>query len=440
MRARSVLLFLLPALLPAQGWKAGVAREKITPEEPIRMAGYGSRNHPSEGVAQDLWAKALALEDPNGRRAVIVTTDLIGLTRAISEPVAARVHSAAHISRERLLLTSSHTHAGPTIGRSLPIMYEMTNQERAVVSRYTVRLQDSLVSVVLAALDDLAPANISYRVGSAGFVMNRREKTPDGVKLGVNPGGPVDRDVPVLRVLAPDRKLRAVLFSYACHNTTLGGDMYRLHGDYAGAAQTELEKAHPGAAALFMIGTGADANPEPRGDMAAVEKNGQELAEAVSKALQQDGRPVRGRLGAEFVRFAIPLAPAPSREEFERRLNDENRFIRRHAAWFLEHPAPSEYEFPLQSLRLGEATTIVAFGGETVVAYGIAAKKAIGADRTWPVAYANDVFAYIPTAKIIEEGGYEADRSQIYYGMPGPWAPEIEETILDRILAIAAAP
>ena len=88
---------------------------------------------------------------------------------------------------------------------------------------YAVKLIASLVDVIGAALGDLQPAEIAYGVGEAGFAMNRREMTPQGVKIGVNPQGPVDRSVPVLRVTAGG-KLKAVLFGYACHNTTLTGE------------------------------------------------------------------------------------------------------------------------------------------------------------------------------------------------------------------------
>ena len=121
---------------------------------------------------------------------------------------------------------------------------------------------------------DLAPARLSVGHGAVGFAVNRREPTPEGVKIGVNPAGPVDHDVPVLKVTGKDGSLRAVLFGYACHNTTLGGDFYRIGGDYAGYAQAELEKAHPGATALFVMLCGGDQNPNPRGTLDLAVRHG----------------------------------------------------------------------------------------------------------------------------------------------------------------------
>ena len=271
--------------------------------------------------------------------------------------------------------------------------------------------------------------------------MNRREPTSQSVKIGVNPKGPVDHDVPVLQVRSPEGKLLAVLFSYACHNTTLTGNHYEFHGDYAGEAQQRFENRHPGAVALFMIGCGADANPQPRGELEHAQRNGEELASAVESAVGRDGRQVQGPLRAELLHFPIPLAPAPSRSEFEARLNDSDRFMRRHAALQLEllnrdGHSPRDYSYPLQAVQLGNTVTLVALGGEVVVGYGLQLKQRLGEETTWPVGYANDVFAYIPTRQILSEGGYEADRSQIYYGMPGPWAPAIEATILDQAVGL----
>ena len=431
-------IFLAGAVcLPAQSWRAGAAAVSITPQMPVWMAGYGSRNKPSEGVAQELHAKALAIEDPGGIRVVIVTSDLIGFVREVTDKIAGQATQRFELPRERLVFTSSHTHTGPTLGHSLRVMYELTPEQSKAVEDYTAYLEKQVVEVIGKAINNLAPASFSFHHGHAEFAMNRREATSEGIKLGVNPKGPVDYDVPVLQVKSADGKVLAVLFSYASHNTTLTGDDYKFHGDYAGVAQQQFETDHPGAVALFMMGCGGDANPYPRGKVEYAEKNGKDLSAAVDTAMGAKGRPVEGRLRAELIHFPIPLAPAPSRAEFAARTKDKDPFLRRHAEYHLslidrDGHSPREYEYTLQAVQFGDAATMVALSGEVVVGYAQQLKQKLGAENTWPVAYANDVFAYIPTRQILSEGGYEADRSQIYYGMPGPWAPEVEPTILDK--------
>lgn len=448
-----VLLLCFPMLLPGQrhvqaadktGLKAGLARVVITPESPIWMAGYASRNHPSEGKVHDLYAKALAIQDNGGRRLVLVTSDLIGFPRSIADSIAQRVERRFGLKRNELLLTSTHTHTGPVLAHSLTGSYNLDAEQTLVVEKYTSQLQDKIVGVVGEALSALAPARLSFGRGAAQFAVNRREPTPTGIKLGVNRSGPVDPQVPVLRIEAEDGTLRGILFGYACHNTTLSGDFYQICGDYSGFAQAALEKSHPGAVALFVMGCGADANPLPRGSLADAVANGDELARSVEAVLAGSIKSIQGRLRPSFERFNIPLAKAPSREQFQARLSDKDRFVRLHAERMIasldrDGKLPTHYPYTVQVVRFGGDLTLVALAGEVVVDYALRLQRELGAERLWVAAYANDVPAYIPTARILQEGGYEPDRSMIYYGLPGPFSPEVEEIILSRVLRLVAS-
>lgn len=192
-------------------WKAGLAKVIITPEKPIWMSGYASRNKPSEGKVHDLYAKALALEDPSGERIVVVTTDLIGFSRTVAEEVAVGVKKNSGLARERLLLTSSHTHTGPVIRDSLITMYDLNPEQAAVVKQYSDKLVEQLIELVGRALEDLSVAQISYGTGQADFAVNRRVASPTGFRIGVNGEGPVDHSVPVLRIDDRRGNLRGVL-------------------------------------------------------------------------------------------------------------------------------------------------------------------------------------------------------------------------------------
>src|SRR5262249_5442179 len=152
-----------------------------------------------------------------------------------------------------------------------------------------------VVEVVGQAIDRLAPARLDYLHARAGFAMNRRRPTPRGYANAPNSEGPVDQDVPVLRVTdAEGKALRALLFGYACHNTTLS--FYQFCGDYAGFAQQYLQEAHPEAVALFMSGCGGDQNPYPRGTIELCRQHGRTLATAVEAALGTVPRPIAGPL------------------------------------------------------------------------------------------------------------------------------------------------
>src|SRR5262249_14512183 len=157
---------------------------------------------------------------------------------------------------------------------------------------YNKKLQANLVLVGQEALRKLRPAHLNWGIGVAPFVMNRREFSDHGVIIGVNPRGPVDRTVPVMRVEAPDGELLAVLFGAACHCPTLDQDYLSIDAEYAGYAQSYLERKFPGAQAMFITGCAGDANPYPRRTLALAQQHGRTLAAEVEKVLATKLKPL----------------------------------------------------------------------------------------------------------------------------------------------------
>jgi neutral ceramidase len=441
---RSVLVLALLAVHPAVAeadYKAGVATTVITPKEFIWMAGYGSRTKPAEGKQHDLFAKAVALEDAGGTKLVIVGTDLVGMPRAVTAPVAAAIAKKTGLPRECLMFASSHTHCGPVVQDNLMDMYDMTPEMRQKVMAYSEDLKDKLTQVIVDSLADLKPASLRCGQGEANFAVNRRELTATGIIIGKNPAGPVEHDVPVLEIAGLDGKLRAVLFGYACHNTTLS--FYEWCGDYAGFAQLELQAKHPGAIALFWMGCGADANPFPRGKLALCKQYGRELATAVEDVLKSNKRtPIKGSFVARYAEIALPFDAIPDKSKWESDRESKTFAVRTRAARMLEQSAVGKIDdhyrnYPVQVWKLGELLWI-SLGGEVVVDYSRSLKRTLGKDRpVWVTAYANDVMAYIPSLRVLREGGYEADSSMIYYGQPAKWGTAIEEMIVDKVKELA---
>lgn len=421
-------------------FRAGIGRVKITPEGPIWLSGYAARNRPSEGVVHDLWVRALALEDARRSRVVIVGTDLIGLPRAITDVVAARLEKQYGLERARLLFNSTHTHAGPVVRANLAAMYELDPDNARRIQTYGDVLVEALVNAVAAALGDLRPARLYYGEGRASFGINRREPTPKGFRIGINPSGPTDPSVPVLQVVDERGQLRAVVFGYACHNTTLGADFYRIAGDYAGFAEAELEKRYPGAAAIFLQLCGGDQNPNPRGTLEHAQRYGQSLAEEVSRLLGERLRPVRGPIRTAFLNAELAFAPH-TREQFQARLNDPNPHRARHARLMLrayEEGRPiRSTPYPVQAIRFDGDLTLVALGGEVVIDYQLRIKRDYGGrEPVVVVGYSNDVMCYIPSLRVLREGGYEAADSMIYYGMPGPFQEDVEERVMAAVAKV----
>jgi hypothetical protein len=427
---RSLLLALTLAAPVGAAWKAGVARVNITPRDPIWLAGYAARTRPSEGVLQDIHAKVLALQAGDSPPAVLVTADLLGFSRAMWDVIAQGAAKKYGVDRDRLVLNASHTHSGPVTGQVLRPAYALDPAQAAVVQRYTDRLLPQVVDLIGAALRSLAPAQLAFDQGLAGFAVNRRRVTLRHLP------GPVDHDVPVLSVRSPDSKLLAVVFGYACHNTVLAD--YVINGDYAGFAQEELEKEHPGATALFVAGCGADANPLPRRSVDLARRYGQILAAAVNEVLARKMRPVGGPLVSALEEAAVPFQQPPSREEFQKRLSDPDPSRRRHARYMLDllerhGKLPDRYPYPVQVWQFGRDLTFLALAGEVVVDYALRFKGQYGWQNTWVAGYSNDVFAYIPSLRVLREGGYEGGGAMIGYGQPGPFGAAVEETIAEKV-------
>lgn len=444
MRLAWLAVSLIPAvsLAATNDWKVGLGRIDITPAGPIWMAGYASRTHPSTGVTSRLWAKAMAIEDSRHHRVVIVTTDLIGLPRSITDEVSARVQKKWDVTRDGLLFNSSHTHTGPLIYGNLATMFDLDPDDGERVRLYSRTLADHLVAVIGAALGDLSPARLAYGFGRVGFAINRREPTPKGIKLGVNPNGPVDYTVPVLRVTSPEGRLRAILFAYACHNTTLTGEFYTISADYAGFAQAALESAHPGATAMFLLLCAGDQNPNPRSTLALAEQHGTELAASVDTVLASPLNRLAGPLRMVYKTTELNFEPH-TRATFEQEAQSKNSAARRRARAMLRdydegHPI-RHTPYPVQAIRFDRGLTLLALGGEVVIDYDLRVKREYGSRNPIIIAgYSNDVMSYIPSKRVLKEGGYEAVDSMMYYNQPGPYADDVEQRIFDAIHDVMA--
>lgn len=426
----------------APAYKAGVAVRVITPKEPMWMAGYSARNKPAEGKAHDLHAKALCLEDSAGNRLILVTTDLIGIPRTLGDKVADEVEKKHGIKRDQLILSASHTHCGPVIRENLIDMYPLNKDEAAKVDAYTKKLKDDLVTVVGESLKDMKVVSLKYGAAKAGFAMNRREPTAKGVINGRNPAGPVDHTVPVLVVEGQGGKPLALLFGYACHNTTLS--FYQWCGDYAGFAQIAVEKALPGTVAMFWTGCGADANPLPRGKVELCEQYGKELADAALGAIKT-AKPISGKFASRYEKITLKFESVLTRQQLNADLLSKTLAVQKRAERLLKELdangkiADTYPYYPVQTWAIGEQVLLVSLGGEVVIDYLLRLKKEVSTSRTlWVMGYANDVMSYIPSARVLKEGGYEADSSQIYYGMPGKWSTTIEDTIVAKVKELAS--
>jgi putative membrane-bound dehydrogenase-like protein len=437
MRSRLMAIFfslLSIASSPARGVDVGVAQVDITPDEPIRMHGYQGRTGPSVGVDQPLRAKALAIGSDAQGPVLLLSVDLLGVTDALVADLASRLQKKAGLGRDRLAVSASHTHSAPCItGLAVNIFgRKATDVEQAAIDRYTVTLADKLERVALAALESRAPATLGWAQGSVDFAENRRTK-----------GGPVDHSVPVLVARGMDGRPRAVLVNYACHCTTMDPKENTIHGDWAGVAQAAIERDHPGALALTVIGCGADANPKLRGKpgKAVVNAHGEMLGKEVSRLIAGPLRPLEGPPTTTLKTFRIPFDTLPTREKYLATIKaggadgyNASNYLKQ----LDEGIAPVEsIPYSVQTWAFADDLLMVFLPGEVVVDYVLRLKKELDPARLWVSAYTNDDPCYIPSERILREGGYEAINAMAYYAWPTRLKPGVEDAIISRVLAIA---
>ncbi|NQT12206.1 MAG: neutral/alkaline non-lysosomal ceramidase N-terminal domain-containing protein, partial [Planctomycetes bacterium] len=421
-------------------WRVGVARAKITPKKPLWLAGYAARTRPSEGVLHDLWIKVLALEAANGYRAVVLTSDLLGFPTDMYDRICEQLDDQCNLDRSQIMLTVSHTASGPLLRQASYDLYPLDETQRALIEEYSLGLEQTVVATVVRGLAQLEPATLWAGEGTTSFAVNRRNNEEQEVLQRQERGepleGPVDHAVPMLAVRGPEGDLRAVVFSYACHGTTLPAHHYHWAGDYPGFAQIAIEREYPDAVAMFHAGCGGDQNPIPRRTVELCQEYGQMLASAVEEVLSTSMRPLAPRLHTGFEFVSLAYGEQPTRADLDlvaKQGGYEGRWAKRLLGKLdAAESFDTSYRYPVQVWNLGDHQTWIVLGGEVVVDYALDLKTKYG-QQTWVAGYANGAMAYVPSRRIWEEGGYEAGNFAAA-GLPAQrWAPDIELQITDCV-------
>ena len=422
-------------------YQVGAAKVDITPDFPVRLAGYGNRRDEVAKVAQPISARAIAITDRTGKQSVIfVNVEVCGFSAPWADSIAARITKETGVPRSGIAICATHSHTSPWVVGFAPFisLTPLPPDHRAHMERYTRELADRLVEVARRAYRGRVPASLKWGRGKVGFAVNRRKmQSGKWAGFGETPDGPVDHRLNLLLAEDAAGKPVAVLANYACHCTTLGGDFMQIAGDWAGFAHRLLEEHFPGAVSMVIIGCGADANPTPRGKFEYCRPQGKELADEALRVAKGGLKPVTGPIRCRFDRVDVPLAPLPSKEDWEaERKAGGARAMR--AAYFLQRmaagkPIPDHVPLTVATWTFGESLGFVFLAGEVVVDYALRFDREFDTSRLWITAYANDVPCYIPSKRILKEGGYEADSSMVYYGKPTRFDPAIEDLLTDTV-------
>jgi len=413
----------------AESYRVGVAKVDITPDYPVRLNGFGFRREESTGVSQRIWAKALAISQGDEPPLLILSIDSLGVRLPLVDAVAAELEKRCGVPRQQVALTFSHSHCTPKVNGACDNIFSSpippAHQEH--LDRYTRELPEKLVAAGVAAIEARSPATLEWYVGQVKFAKNRRAA-----------GGPVDHDLPLLVARAPSGELRALYASYACHCVTLSFN--QISGDWSGYAQEWMERKFPGAVALMSIGCGSDSNPLSgvTGDKIDVaSQQGAEIADEVARLVASPGRPLAGKLSAELRRIELPLNALPTREQWEQLAQQETpagyNARTQLARLDRQEPLLRAIDYPVQSFRFGDSLQMVFLAGEVCVDYSLRLKRELRRDRVWLHGYSNDFCAYIPSERLLKEGGYGGGGEIPYFALPATFQPGLEQRIVDEV-------
>jgi neutral ceramidase len=425
------------------GFKAGTASICITPDEPLWLAGYAARTEPARGTLSDLFASALALEDCDGERCVMVSADLIAIPKILAEPIAERVAREAALPRQRLLLAGTHTHYAPEFRPDKQLFFNIPSEYAAHFARVGQTLIDAISRVILDALQRLEPARLIARSTTATFAHNRRRT---GVVDGeASTEDRFDHEVPVLDIVDSAGRHKAIVYGYACHNTTLPWEDCRYCADWVGEARQRLRSVHGDCTVLFLPGAGADQNPDPRGSIELSQRYGDELGHSLLACLQREGREIHGRIAVAREEVELALEPV-TREKLGAMLASDDPPKRVKAQFLLDQLARGEalissYAAPVQVARFGDQMLMVALSGEPVVDWAHHFRQILAreAPLIWVAGYCNDMFGYVPTRRLQREGGYEGGRAYLWSWIPMPMADDLEDRVTAAVQRLVRA-
>jgi len=405
-------------------FKAGAGSIRITPEEPMWLAGFAVRTEPAKGTLSDLFVKALAIEDERGARVVIVSMDLIAVSKSVATKVCFEVRQRFGLSRDQVMLCATHTHYGPELRPDKVPFFHIPPQFAAKIQPFADRLAETIVEAIGQSLARLSPTTLRMAETQVTFAGNRRGAQD-----------PIDHAVPIL--IADGA---GIVFGYACHNTTMPPAECLYSGDWAGFAAEQIERQFPGHVALFLAGAGADQNPL-KGPADVSRKHGRELADAIVIAPSQI---ITGEIRTAFDEAQLDYQPLPSLETLksDRCCDDQPR--RTKAEFLLDaiqrgHKFDLSYPCPIQVIRIGEQFLLIAIGGEPVIDYAVNLKREFAGEGklVWIVGYANDMFGYVPTPRVLAGGGYEGTRSVLWSALPMPFTDSVEDRVMEMARKLA---
>ena len=414
--------------------KFGFSKIDITPENSQYLAGYADRTEPSNGVADHIFVRASVFEDGNSKRLALISFDLIGTTEPMADEIYNRCQEKYGLHRNMIVINSIHTHCAPIVNT-----YYYAPDWKLDLAFYQ-NVIDSAVEAVGQALGDLSEASIRFGIGSLQFGINRRLPMNNDIYMCPNPNGFYLADMPVIQARRQGRE-DTVIYSLACHPTSRGGR--RISADYPGAAAAQFKgnlQFVQGAAGSAKVRTlNEDGTQFIQGDDAWLEKAGKQIVDYLEAFLASDGmKDIDLDIEGRILRFGLPLDENNMfkdadldcfykyyggdsydcirlcTEELRRKIN--------------ANEARTPLELELRGVRLANGVRFLAISAEPTAELATvmmdAARKE--GEKLFFLGYTGFMTSYLPSAKLIKEGGYEGKWANFFHLIGGLFPPEID--------------
>lgn len=376
------------------GTLAGAATIRITPQLPVPMSGYASRDQHSKGVHDDIFARAFVFDDGKNK-ACLIQADLIGFAHEFVDEVTGEIERKTGIPKQSIMLVAAHNHGAPTTRA-----YGEATTEN--LSLYITELKKNLVAVAVDAFGKRAPVTMGFGKGTCTMNINRRARHSEGgIWLGRNPDGPCDHEVDVIRLDDGKAEPMGLLVNWPCHATAGGWENYLITGDWPGAAARYVNKNFKeGLPVAITAGASGDINPiyGPGNDFNEIDAIGLVLGEEIVEVTKNI---FTGKAGS--VRTLYREIEVPGKEKSATRMPDEK----------VVPGKPTKLRFTV--MKIG-SVVLAGISGELMTEIGMKVKEQSPFSKTTILTHCNGSSGYLCTDAAYKEGGYEPMVSRT---MPG---------------------
>lgn len=411
-----------------------VSRVDITPVMAVYMDGYGARNGLSRGVHDSIYVNSMLLKD-NGHSLLIISIDILSIKREKADEIKQKITEKYGLPEQNILIHAIHVHSGPGLAAKLI---------RGCVREYVDFFDEQVMKSVDMCFKNMKTGTLYYGEGETYIGMSRRQRAGDEVRLAPAPDVPVDRKLGVAAVKDENGKIAAVIFNCACHPATMGGDNYLISAEFPGMARKAIEEKYPGAISLFIQGACGDINPAviSRGTeyrqayFSDVEFLGMILANDVSHVIRYGLKKVEPSFDFHLRSLTLPIGEY--RMDCFRKMSESGQeYQQKYGKYMLEKiekgEEMKEVKYNLGIIRLASNLKIITLEGEVCNEFGVWIREFDPTVNMMIAGYSNGHKSYLPTKRILEEGGYEATVTYCWAEYPGPYADNVQDIVLNAV-------